>query len=109
MYVAPACILSNLKYPNPFVNAIRACPVPSARVTLTFAIPYPFESTILPLMPTDAAVGAKAVTTAHVEKCPTTLLNLKMVETHRSRICQKLNLQGSHALMKFAVQYRSLL
>jgi DNA-binding NarL/FixJ family response regulator len=33
----------------------------------------------------------------------------RTIETHRSRICQKLDLQGSHALMKFAVQYRSLL
>ena len=33
----------------------------------------------------------------------------RTVETHRSRICQKLNLQGSHALMKFAAQYKSLL
>jgi DNA-binding NarL/FixJ family response regulator len=33
----------------------------------------------------------------------------RTVETHRSRICQKLNLQGSHALMRFAVQYKSLL
>lgn len=33
----------------------------------------------------------------------------RTVETHRARICQKLNLQGSHALMKFAVQYKSLL
>jgi DNA-binding NarL/FixJ family response regulator len=33
----------------------------------------------------------------------------RTVETHRSRICQKLNLQGSHALMKFAVQYKSVL
>lgn len=33
----------------------------------------------------------------------------RTVETHRSRVCQKLNLQGSHALMKFAVQYKSLL
>ena len=33
----------------------------------------------------------------------------RTVETHRLRICQKLNLQGSHALMKFAVQYKSLL
>lgn len=33
----------------------------------------------------------------------------RTVETHRSRICQKLNLQGSHSLMKFAVQYKSLL
>lgn len=33
----------------------------------------------------------------------------RTVETHRLRICQKLNLQGSHALMKFAVQYQSLL
>ena len=33
----------------------------------------------------------------------------RTVETHRSRICQKLNLTGSHALMKFAVQYKSLL
>jgi DNA-binding NarL/FixJ family response regulator len=33
----------------------------------------------------------------------------RTVETHRSRICQKLNLQGSHALMKFAAEYKSLL
>ena len=33
----------------------------------------------------------------------------RTVETHRLRICQKLNLQGSHALMKFAVQYKSLI
>lgn len=33
----------------------------------------------------------------------------RTVETHRARICQKLDLQGSHALMKFAVQYKSLL
>ena len=33
----------------------------------------------------------------------------RTIETHRARICQKLNLQGSHALMKFAVQYKSLL
>ncbi len=33
----------------------------------------------------------------------------RTVETHRSRICQKLNLTGSHALMKFAVQYKSIL
>ena len=33
----------------------------------------------------------------------------RTVETHRARICQKLDLQGSHALMRFASQYRSLL
>ncbi len=33
----------------------------------------------------------------------------RTIETHRLRICQKLNLQGSHALMKFAAQYKSLL
>jgi DNA-binding NarL/FixJ family response regulator len=33
----------------------------------------------------------------------------RTVETHRSRICQKLNLQGSHALMRFAAQYKSLI
>ena len=33
----------------------------------------------------------------------------RTIETHRLRICQKLNLQGSHSLMKFAVQYKSLL
>jgi DNA-binding NarL/FixJ family response regulator len=36
-------------------------------------------------------------------------VSARTVETHRLRICQKLNLQGSHALMKFAVQYKSLL
>lgn len=33
----------------------------------------------------------------------------RTIETHRARICQKLALRGSHALMKFAVQYKSLL
>jgi DNA-binding CsgD family transcriptional regulator len=33
----------------------------------------------------------------------------RTVETHRARICQKLSLQGSHALMKFAVRYKSML
>lgn len=33
----------------------------------------------------------------------------RTIETHRLRICQKLNLKGSHALMKFAVEYKSLL
>lgn len=33
----------------------------------------------------------------------------RTVETHRVRICQKLDLKGAHALMKFAVQYKSLL
>jgi DNA-binding NarL/FixJ family response regulator len=33
----------------------------------------------------------------------------RTIETHRSRICQKLNLQGSHALMKFAARFKSLL
>ncbi|MBS1794969.1 MAG: response regulator transcription factor [Acidobacteria bacterium] len=33
----------------------------------------------------------------------------RTVETHRARICQKLNLSGSHALMKFALQFKSLL
>ncbi|MGB7068367.1 MAG: response regulator transcription factor [Pyrinomonadaceae bacterium] len=33
----------------------------------------------------------------------------RTIETHRARICQKLNLHGSHSLMKFAMQYKSLL
>lgn len=33
----------------------------------------------------------------------------RTVETHRLRICQKLNLHGSHSLMKFAVQYKSII
>lgn len=33
----------------------------------------------------------------------------RTIETHRARICQKLNLSGPHSLMKFAVQYKSLL
>lgn len=30
----------------------------------------------------------------------------RTVENHRARICQKLNLQGSHALVKFALQHK---
>lgn len=33
----------------------------------------------------------------------------RTIETHRARICQKLNLSGAHSLMKFAVEYKSLL
>jgi DNA-binding NarL/FixJ family response regulator len=33
----------------------------------------------------------------------------RTIETHRARICQKLDLHGSHALMRFAVQYKSSL
>lgn len=32
----------------------------------------------------------------------------RTVETHRNNICQKLGLHGRHALMKFALQYKSL-
>ncbi len=33
----------------------------------------------------------------------------RTVETHRARICQKLDLRGSHALIKYAVRNKSLL
>jgi DNA-binding NarL/FixJ family response regulator len=31
----------------------------------------------------------------------------RTVQTHRGNICQKLDLQGNHALMKFALEYKS--
>jgi DNA-binding NarL/FixJ family response regulator len=31
----------------------------------------------------------------------------RTVETHRSRICQKLNLRGAHKLLQFAIEHRS--
>lgn len=31
----------------------------------------------------------------------------RTVETHRSNICQKLNLQGAHKLLQFAIEHRS--
>jgi len=31
----------------------------------------------------------------------------RTIESHRAHICQKLGLQGSHALMKFALEYKS--
>ncbi|MCI0488142.1 MAG: response regulator transcription factor [Blastocatellia bacterium] len=33
----------------------------------------------------------------------------RTVETHRANICQKLDLRGSHALIRFAAKYKSLL
>jgi DNA-binding NarL/FixJ family response regulator len=36
-------------------------------------------------------------------------ISLRTVEKHRENICQKLNLQGSHSLFKFAVQHKSQL
>lgn len=34
-------------------------------------------------------------------------ISLRTVEKHRQNICQKLNLQGSHSLFKFALQHKS--
>ena len=34
-------------------------------------------------------------------------LSPRTIESHRAHICQKLGLQGSHALMKFALEYKS--
>jgi DNA-binding NarL/FixJ family response regulator len=36
-------------------------------------------------------------------------ISTRTVEKHRQNICQKLNLQGSHSLLKFAVQHKSQL
>lgn len=36
-------------------------------------------------------------------------VSVRTIETHRAHICQKLELKGSHALMKFAVKHKSLL
>jgi DNA-binding NarL/FixJ family response regulator len=36
-------------------------------------------------------------------------LSYRTVENHRSNICQKLNLRGSHALVKFAFEHKSQL
>ncbi len=36
-------------------------------------------------------------------------ISLRTVEKHRENICQKLNLQGSHSLLKYAVQHKSQL
>jgi DNA-binding NarL/FixJ family response regulator len=36
-------------------------------------------------------------------------LSYRTVENHRANICQKLNLHGSHALVKFALEYKSQL
>jgi DNA-binding NarL/FixJ family response regulator len=34
-------------------------------------------------------------------------ISYRTVQTHRANICQKLELQGNHALMKFALEYKS--
>jgi DNA-binding NarL/FixJ family response regulator len=36
-------------------------------------------------------------------------ISTKTVETHRNNICRKLDLHGSHALLKFALQHKSYL
>ena len=36
-------------------------------------------------------------------------VSIRTIETHRAHICQKLELKGSHALMKFAVKHKALL
>jgi DNA-binding NarL/FixJ family response regulator len=36
-------------------------------------------------------------------------ISIRTVETHRAHICQKLELKGSHALMKFAVKHKAML
>jgi DNA-binding NarL/FixJ family response regulator len=41
------------------------------------------------------------------EIAETMFISPRTVETHRSNICQKLDLHGSHALMKFALEYQA--
>ncbi len=36
-------------------------------------------------------------------------ISRRTVETHRTNICQKLEIHGSHALMKFALEHKSIL
>jgi DNA-binding CsgD family transcriptional regulator len=36
-------------------------------------------------------------------------ISRRTVETHRTNICQKLEIHGSHALMKFALEHKSRL
>lgn len=36
-------------------------------------------------------------------------MSRRTVETHRTNICQKLDIHGSHALMKFALEHKALL
>jgi DNA-binding CsgD family transcriptional regulator len=36
-------------------------------------------------------------------------LSSRTVENHRTNICNKLNLKGSHSLIKFAIENKALL
>jgi len=36
-------------------------------------------------------------------------ISYKTVENHRSRICEKLDIHGSHSLMKFAIVNKSVI
>lgn len=62
------------------------------------------------LSPTEYRI-LKLLTDYHTNKDIAEVLSVspRTIETHRARICQKLNLSGSHSLMKFAVEYKSLL
>jgi DNA-binding CsgD family transcriptional regulator len=36
-------------------------------------------------------------------------ISIRTVETHRNNICQKLNLQGTNALLRFALEHKPVL
>ena len=49
----------------------------------------------------------KAATRRHPGRTATVLIGVRTVEHHRNNIALKLELRGSHALLKFAVQHQS--
>ena len=42
-----------------------------------------------------------------IERSHRVCLSVRTIEFHRARICEKLELKGAHALIKFAVEHHS--
>ena len=55
--------------------------------------------------PGDSSLRPEAITSKEI--AAELLISYRTVENHRANICQKLELKGSHSLIKFAFDHKS--
>ena len=75
---------------------------------MTSLVNRPFTSRAGPLRPYHLdRLGLMQSLEEMIERSHRLCLSVRTIEFHRARICEKLELKGAHALIKFAVEHHS--
>ena len=97
-------------YPN-LVRLFRELGVRTQPSEMSFSVAYALRARGIPLMFLTATerriLRSIADYKTSKEIADELCISPRTVETHRNNICTKLDLHGSHALMKFALKHRS--